>query len=289
MKTQFCSLEEKASFREYLIDNFDVSKSQLKKWGLSKVYLAKEVRLKDQWEVPIEVTNRGIISPSYSGTPITILEDCEAFLAVSKPFNIHCHPLRYEDSNNILSWCRANNYWEPLRINQQHYDRGLAYRLDYETSGVLILLKNELLRTWIRENYSNVSKRKVYLAIVKGEIKDGYLVHQLSSSGKKIKEEKSGQRAQISIKKLLSENSYSLIEITLFEGLRHQIRAQLSLAGCPIVGDRLYGGESASRLFLHAYCYQIETPKGNIEIKDKSLALFHSLLDLNCGLKMLGN
>ena len=289
MKTQFCSLEEKKTFQEYLINSFGASRSQLKKWGLPKKYLAKPVRVQDSWEVPIEILNRGLIAPSYEGPSIRVLGHCKFLMAVSKPPGLHCHPLKYEDRDNVLSWCRAYGYGEVLEINQPHYDRGLAYRLDHGTSGVLILVKDPLLHKWIRAHYQQACRQKKYLAIVKGVPQGGKFIHHLDSSQKKVKESKKGRAAQIELQTLYREKEYSLIEISLREGIRHQIRAQMALLGYPLVGDSLYGGSCARRLFLHAYHYALETPWGDIEVRDTHLSLFDSLLDLNRASEMLGD
>ena len=67
-----------------------------------------------------------------------------------------------------------------------------------------------------------------------------------------------------------SEKNCSLLMIKLKTSLRHQIRAQLSYLGYPILGDELYGGSSSLRIFLHAFYYEIPLDGGEMVIKGKA-------------------
>ena len=145
-------------------------------------------------------------------------------------------------------------------------DRGLLYRLDLETSGLLLLTKDKELLKQAREG--SFVKKKVYCALVEGDY-DGpkKLSHTLTTTGKKIKADPKGKEAHLKIisSEYLLNNNMSLLEVELKEGLRHQIRVQLSLAGFPIVGDELYGGIPNNLFGLH--CLRYETKKGAFEDK----------------------
>ena len=85
----------------------------------------------------------------------------------------------------------------------------------------------------------------------------------------------------LEVKKIMTTGNNSLVLVNLQSGLRHQIRAQLAALGFPILGDELYGGSRAERLFLHAWRYEWS----EIE-EDNSADLFDGFFDLNSGLKM---
>jgi 23S rRNA pseudouridine1911/1915/1917 synthase len=208
-----------------------------------------------------------MINPEYIGPDIKTLYEDDIFLVIDKPANIFVHPLSYEEKNNFLSFLRVNKP-ELLSINQTQYDRGLLYRLDFETSGVLIYVKNAIDHQYLREHFEACAKKKIYYAIVDGRCPlSGKFVHYFSSSEVKGRRvivsdrqgcgiEQSGELVILSAQEL-SDSDATLIEIELRTGLRHQIRAQLSHLKFPIRGDGFYAGKSASRLYLHAYKYEL--------------------------------
>lgn len=271
-KVEFSSLYEYSSLKDYLLDYHKLSKQKIKKLleqtKLSKGQLNKRVFPKKQYELPIGMVNEGLINPTYNGEKIDILFENDKWMAISKPAACHSHPLSYDDKNNALSFLRNQGHFKVININTENYDRGLLYRIDFETSGLLLLTKDESLYHDVRKNFNDKAKQKVYLTIVEGEApEEGQLTHYLSQSGKKIKVSQTGKEADLEFHRISfhKEKNLSLLGVKLNTGLRHQIRVQLSEVGMPILGDSLYGGSAASRLFLHSYFYRIDTDDGEIK------------------------
>ena len=95
---------------------------------------------------------------------------------------------------------------------------------------------------------------------------------------------KETMEGKILIKKIHynSEKNCSLLMVKLKTGLRHQIRAQLSYLGYPILGDELYGGSSSLRIFLHAFYYEIPLKEGVIiKGKARNAYLFDKFFNLD--------
>ncbi len=237
-----------------------------------------------------------MICPIYEGSEIEILYEDSKCILLNKSPGIHSHPLKYNEKDNCLSFLRKNNHFEALKVNKDNMDRGLLYRLDYGTSGVLVLLKDEKDYSRLRESFNKLVKEKCYLSIVEGDFKDdGEYTSFLRPSlkhGKKIvvsdhKEKKflkETREGKIFIKKINynSEKKCSLLMIKLKTGLRHQIRAQLSHLGYPILGDELYGGSPSLRIFLHAFYYEIPLEDGKIiKGKAKKAYLFEKFFNLD--------
>ncbi|MBP9674276.1 MAG: RluA family pseudouridine synthase [Bacteriovoracaceae bacterium] len=263
-----CFKDEAPTVEEALYKCFHLSKSQIKKQNFSANFLKKKVYAKMECHLPIDLINDKKINPEYTGTPLDIIYEDDSFLVLNKKIKVHSHPLNYSDTENCLSFLAEKGYDKILKVNFPNYDRGLLYRLDYETSGVLVYMKKESDLKLLRENFRNQIKEKKYWAIVQGDFdKEGDYRHFFKPSGPKgqkmqvFEEEKEGSfEGFLSIikKSFNAKKNISLVEVELITGLRHQIRAQLAFLGYPILGDELYAGVSHHpRLFLHAHHYAV--------------------------------
>jgi len=287
-KIEFQFLYAEGSLKEALQLLLGCSGQLLKKFFSSKE-LARPVHEQQLIQLPIELVNHMMINSIYEGPSIQILKETNDYLAVHKPSGIHSHPHSYNDTNTVLNFLQASNHFSCLQVNRQLYDRGLLFRLDYETSGVLILAKTESFFAKMRSHFDQAMKSKMYLAIVEGAFnQEGEWSHYFMASGPKgAKQKVSSQgvegshQGHLKIKNILQAGGKSLLLIELKTGLRHQIRAQLAFLGFPILGDDLYGGSKADRLFLHAWRYEWEEI-----IEDKNADLFERFFDLNSAFKM---
>ncbi|OUR96399.1 hypothetical protein A9Q84_08590 [Halobacteriovorax marinus] len=263
--SNFCILDSYNSLEELLIKELLYSKSFIKK-NFTKVQLARKILVRDEINIPIVVRNRGLINPSYSAKGIEILEEDENFLAVNKLAGLHGHPQNYLEDDTILNFIRNRYQFPFLSLPQESPESNLLYRLDRETSGVLIFAKNLEAYREVRGDFKNVTKEKSYIAIVCGDFdKEGQHSHSIKATGKKgMKMECSldgPDNVSIEVKKLSYNNEYdlSLLKVSLGRGVRHQIRSQLSAIGYPILGDTLYEGKESARVYLHALSYEFRT------------------------------
>lgn len=134
----------------------------------------------------------------------------------------------------------------------------LVHRLDRDTSGVMMFAKSEAVAEWFRENWNEVTE-KTYLARVQGVLEEerGVFESYLRDDPKtmrvrSVKKPEFGKLARTEWRKLSVGDGTTLVEVKLRSGRKNQIRVHFSEAGHPIVGDVKYGGERASRLYLHA-------------------------------------
>jgi 23S rRNA pseudouridine1911/1915/1917 synthase len=260
----YCLLEPVSSVEEFLKSTFSASSNKIKK-HFKKAFLNRSLREKSQLSLPLNFVNDGEISPAYTGEVLEVLAEDEHFFVFNKNPNQFIHPLSYDEGDNCLSYLRQVRP-ELLRVNIGNYDRGLLYRLDYETSGVVIYVKNEELYKNLRLNFATAAKEKIYWCWVTGEMKNtGSFKHYFSSGeekGKRVKvsdSDNQGQLGEFAIRPLEynCDLDRTLVEVTLKTGLRHQIRAQMAHLGFPLVGDTFYGGPAAKRLYLHALSYRL--------------------------------
>ncbi len=264
------------------------SGQQLKKYFSSK-QLEREVKAGDLLRLPLDLVNHLKINPIFKGPRPIVLKEDSLYLALHKPPGVHCHPLIYSDKDTLLNFLVEERKFEALEVNKDHYDRGLLHRLDLETSGVVLLAKTDRVFQNTRQDFQQEVKRKFYWAIVNGSFdREGLWTHYFRSSGIKGSKQKVfddevdlSSPGTLAVRKVSENQGKSLLLINLKTGLRHQIRAQLAHLGFPILGDELYGGLRAERLFLHALRYEWMDI-----VEDPNAELFDRLFDLNGALQM---
>lgn len=284
-------LQDWPSLKEALTATLGCSGQHIKRYFSSKEQ-NRSVKAKEVARLSINFVNHLKINPLYIGPAVKVLSENENFLVLHKPPGVHCHPLSYEDKDTLLNFLANNKKWETLCINESNYDRGLLYRLDFETSGVIVLAKSEMKLKDFRQSFSLNMRKKFYLAIVDGDFnKEGKWVHYFRAYGQKGLLQKvtdmpvqESHEGSLAVMKIFSDNGKSLILVNLKTGLRHQIRAQLSHLGFPLLGDELYGGNKAERLYLHALRYEFSDT-----VEDPEAELFGLFFDLNRALEVCHN
>ncbi|MCK4781792.1 RluA family pseudouridine synthase [Candidatus Parcubacteria bacterium] len=165
--------------------------------------------------------------------------------------------------------------------NTGHSPRyGIVHRLDKDTSGILLVAKNDKALDFFQSQFKQRKVEKKYLALVKGEIKEkqGIIETLIGRSGKDGKKQKvylshdpdsEGKRKAVTKYKVLEKfNNYTLLEAQIETGRKHQIRVHFASILHPIVGDKVYGFKNQlkpkglERQFLHASRLKITLPSG---------------------------
>lgn len=134
----------------------------------------------------------------------------------------------------------------------------VVHRLDKDTSGVLLFAKNEQAKKFLQENWENTEKH--YLAIVYGQLKakegmiSSYLVENMAQRVYSTDDATKGKLSHTAYKVLEESHGFSLVDIHLHTGRKHQIRVHFAEKGHPIAGDRKYEKMDvcSNRLALHA-------------------------------------
>lgn len=123
---------------------------------------------------------------------------------------------------------------------------GLLHRLDRPVSGIMLFAKTSKGASRLSEQFRNRAIEKTYHAVVVGKPEDekGILLHALTKKNKKAKVSEKGGEALLEYEVIKSNGKFSLLKIKIATGKFHQIRAQLSSAGFPILGDVKYHGSA---------------------------------------------
>lgn len=160
----------------------------------------------------------------------------------------------------------------------------LVHRLDRDTSGVVILAKNEATQSMLRKQFQERKTHKTYVAVVDGIPKNSEAVINLPIARNMKRPttfmvDPKGKPAETYYKTISQTNSKSMLLLKPVTGRTHQLRVHLKYIGCPIVGDPVYNPESkGSRLFLHAKSLEITIPNTSKDGTDGERRIFEATI-----------
>ncbi len=193
---------------------------------------------------------KGCVRPDRPEQRVRVLYEDNHLLAVYKPPGILVQGDRTGDPS-LLEWARAwvkDRYRKPGSVFL-----GLVHRLDRPVSGVMLFARTSKAAARLSEQFREHRVKKIYHAVVRGEIKprSGILKTRLSRTGTKARvtdaSDPLGKEAELRYRTIDAQQGLSLLEIDLVTGRHHQIRVQLASLGHPIYGDRKYGLQQARR------------------------------------------
>lgn len=220
--------------------------------SLDFVYVDKiEVRLwmnvnaGDILEVPIKEEKSDVIPTKGD---IDIFYEDESILIVNKKNKVSTQPNigHYEDSlSNYIKY-----YFEQNNINSTVH---LVNRLDYETSGLVLVAKS----SYIHNLFKKIKIEKRYYAVVEGIINEGGIIEAPIVRDGKIRVV-GGDKLAITEYHVIESKTNTLLDITLHTGRTHQIRVHMKHINHPVVGDNLYG--NGDNLALQSYYLKFKHP-----------------------------
>jgi len=215
--------------------------------------------------------------------PKIVYED-KNFLGVYKPSGLLVHPINANRERNAANWEQTLADWlikkypEIKSVGDDPGTRpGIVHRLDRETSGIMLIPRNQEYFDYFKNLFKTRQIKKTYFALTAGKFKDGEGVIdkpigiKSGSVKRSVHSEKMKKNAvtRYKVKKTsgAGEDCVSLVEVFPETGRTHQIRVHLASIGHPVLGDKLYGGkkgkQGASRLMLHAHSIEFSLPSGS--------------------------
>ncbi len=194
-----------------------------------------------------ELADRGprLIAPEEF--PHWVVEEDDDVIVLNKPGDIVCHPSKNGPWSSLVGACR-----EHLALPRVH----MIYRLDRETSGVMVFAKNSAMAGRLQTAVEGRRVRKLYLAILCGELREPVLVdaplgRDLASpivARQAVVRGPEGRPAVTEFLPVAHSNGYTLCRVRPRTGRQHQIRVHAASLGCPLLGDKMYGPDQL--LFL---------------------------------------
>jgi 23S rRNA pseudouridine1911/1915/1917 synthase len=201
--------------------------------------------------------------------PLNVLFENDDLLVINKPAGMVVHPAVGHRSGTLVH--AVLGYSPDLQGVGGEERPGVVHRLDKETSGLILLAKNDRAHRWLQDQFRLRRVEKVYLALVDGRppTPNGRVQAPIGrdrSHRKKmaVLPEGKGREAVSEYRTLETFSSHTLLEFHPLTGRTHQIRLHCAFLGCPIVGDEIYGRKKATipigRHFLHAYRLKVTLP-----------------------------
>lgn len=240
-------------------------------------------------------------------TPEIIFEDSN-FLVINKPAGLNVHSDGKHEEYTLADWLiekypDIKNVGEPMVTNDMEkgildiyfgpgepqiktviFRPGIVHRLDKDTTGVMVIAKNQETFLFFKQQFKNHEIEKTYLALVYGNFRedDGEINRPIGRSGKDFRQKSSASNAKGTLREAITEykilerfktsdkslGDLSLIEVRPKTGRMHQIRVHMKFISHPIVCDKLYApgrpcAGSLTHQALHAQKISLKIPEGD--------------------------
>lgn len=237
-----------------------------------KAKASYKVEIKDK--IQIEEIEAKEISLKAQDIPLDIVYEDSDIIVVNKQKGLVVHPANGNPDgtlvNAIMNICK-----DSLSGIGGEIRPGIVHRLDKDTSGLIIIAKNDKAHIHLSEQIKNHEVKKTYIALVRGIVKENEATINMPI-GRSIKDRKKmavlkdGRNAITHFKVIKRYENYTLLEIQIETGRTHQIRVHMSYIGYPIVGDTVYSNGKnpfgVTGQMLHAAKLTFKHPTTNEEL-----------------------
>ena len=230
-----------------------------------------------------------LVRPNPAIRPRVVFEDA-ALLGLDKPAGLPVQPLSCSETKTLMNGVAAR-YPECIPLGDRPLMAGALHRIDADTSGLVLAARTAEAFEALRAQFTAQTVKKTYLALVEGSVAVGGtlendLVHDPSLPFCRMIDARHNRLCEAEKRKLrplhavtnfkpighttVENEERTLLEVTIYTGVTHQIRAQLALAGFHIVNDRLYGAfavENQTGHGLHAWAAAFRHPVSGDEME----------------------
>ncbi len=213
---------------------------------------------------------------------IEVIFEDDDLLVLNKPPNLVVHKAPSVKEPTLVDWLESKNYELSNLGSKERY--GIVHRLDKDTSGGIVIAKNNFTHVHLSEQLKTKMMGRYYIALLSTPLSrkeekmsvECYLARNPNNRLKMmaIKKEKGRYSKSEFTSLLTSQNNFNLIGAKLYTGRTHQIRAHLEYLNRHIIGDNLYGlnevlPKEEIRIMLHAYLIEFKHPRSEQKLRFK--------------------
>ena len=249
-------VEKEGELLDYLYNNLDMPKKRIKQYLTHGSIFVNNNRttqynykLIPGMNIVIDTDNK-----NKKELPFNILFEDEHIIVVNKPSGLLTIATAKEKDKTLYHIVR-----EYLVSKNRNARVFIVHRLDKDTSGIVVLAKDEKTKNKLQENWNEYVSLREYVAVVHGKLKkeEDRIVQRLKETKTNlvyISRNDEGKEAITNYKVIKENDNYSELSIKIETGRKNQIRVAMATIGNPIVGDKKYGDQKdkESRLYLHA-------------------------------------
>ena len=258
-------VEKEAELLDYLYNNVDMPKKRIKQYLThGSIYVNNNKTTKYNYKllpgmnIVIATDNK-----NRKTLPFDILFEDNHIIVVNKPSGLLTIATTKEKEKTLYHIVR-----EYLVSKDKNARIFIVHRLDKDTSGVVVLAKDEKTKNKLQENWNEYVSLREYVAVVHGKLnkESDKIVQKLKETKTNlvfVSHNEEGKEAITNYKVIKENDNYSLLSINIETGRKNQIRVAMATINHPIVGDKKYGNsnDKETRLYLHANRLQMYYPE----------------------------
>ena len=240
----------------------------------------------DQIEIRIPPAKSATLIPE--DIPLVVIYEDQDLMVINKPAGMVVHPAAGHQSGTLVHAALAHS--KEIEGVGGIQRPGVVHRLDKDTSGLILLAKNDEAHLWLQDEFRTRSVNKTYLTLVdgapptaKGRVEAAIGRDPIDRKRMAVVPPNKGRSAVSEYSTVSNYKQHTLLEVHPVTGRTHQIRLHMAFLGCPVVGDRIYGRRRQSlpiaRQFLHAFRMSIRLP-GNTSYVEFEAPLPEDLSDV---------
>ena len=249
-------VKKEGELLDYLYNNIDMPKKRIKQYLThGAIFVNNTKTTKYNYRIlPGMTIMIDTDSKNKKTLPFDILFEDDHIIVVNKPSGLLTISTAKEKEKTLYHIVR-----EYLVSKDKNARVFIVHRLDKDTSGVVVLAKDEKTKNKLQENWNEYVSLREYVAVVHGRLnkESDRIVQKLKETKTNlvyVSRDNDGKEAITNYKVIKENNDYSMVSITLETGRKNQIRVAFNTLHHPIVGDKKYSTikDNESRLFLHA-------------------------------------
>lgn len=249
------TVTKESTLLDYLYSNLDMPKKRIKQYLThGSIYVNNNKTTKYDYKL---LPGMNIVidtdSKEKKTLPFDILFEDDHIIVVNKPTGLLTIATDKEKERTLYHIVR-----EYLISKDKHAKVFIVHRLDKDTSGIVVLAKDEKTKNKLQENWNDYVSLREYIAVVHGTLKNKedrieQLLKETKTNLVYVSRDKEGKQAITNYKVIKENSNYSMVSINIETGRKNQIRVAFQTLKHPIVGDKKYGEkDNENRLYLHA-------------------------------------